>query len=386
MKGRNLIIFGTAVAAVAAAAALVIPSMTRLTIQGQAIGLGGRGIYLERSYGSERVVIDSMVIRRGGDFKFKVSEITSDPILYELRCEGERVPLLGRRGERINFSSVGKLSQNYIIDGSDESMLLGDFYQKYMSRRDELREVAQLYAVEQEGGDEAKASEIAKQYATLYNDIKREQIHFIISNKGSIAAIYALAQRLPGDSFLLSEMGDLVYMRTVAESVAQNYPESNYLKLLRDQIASYESITAVFSNVVVRNYPEIELNDMFGVTKRLSEMDGSVILLDFWSAGAGTSNQNNAELREIYRTHHDAGLEVYQVAIDNSKQVWVNAVQSQKLPWTSVSDLKGSGSPVLPLYNVKQIPSNLLIRRDGTIAGRDLYGETLREAIEEALK
>ena len=76
-------------------------------------------------------------------------------------------------------------------------------------------------------------------------------------------------------------------------------------------------------------YPDLELMDIYGKKIRLSSLAGKVILLDFWSAELGSSNTLNADLKEIYRKYADApvGFEVYQVAIDTSKAIWITAVQ-----------------------------------------------------------
>ena len=77
------------------------------------------------------------------------------------------------------------------------------------------------------------------------------------------------------------------------------------------------------------------------------------------------------------------GFEVYQVAIDTSKPLWINAVQEQQLPWISVSDLRGRGSAALGLYNVQKLPTNFLIDKEGVIVARDIRGEELEKKLDE---
>ena len=121
---------------------------------------------------------------------------------------------------------------------------------------------------------------------------------------------------------------------------------------------------------------------------RLSSLEGKVILVDFWSAELGNGNARNAELKELYRKYERAGapFEIYQVAIDTSKPLWITAVQEQQLPWVSVSDLQGGASPTLKLYNVQRLPTSFLISREGEIVARDLDGEELARKIEELLQ
>ncbi|MFI3258654.1 MAG: TlpA disulfide reductase family protein [Rikenellaceae bacterium] len=352
-----------------------------LTIKGQILSHESKTLFLEQSIGGERIAIDSVKLSDIGEFQFAVKEANEDPTLYEIRYGWDRAPILGRSGEVITLTSIGRFASNYAIEGSVESEILREFYQSYVSKSDKLKELAKQYGEAQEKGESSAL--IAQDYSSLYYDIKREQLKFIVSNKGNMAALYAIFQRLPGDNNLINESSDLIYMRMVADSVEVNYPNSSYLSVLKSAIKMAEDREKLYDSITYLDFPEITMNDMFGEPHSLSSLHGSVILLDFWSAAAGKSNPNNAELKEIYEDYHQSGFEVYQVGIDTSKSIWVSAVQQQRLPWISVSDLKGVNSPSLPLYNITQLPANILISKEGEIVGRDLFGNKLREAVKK---
>ena len=50
-----------------------------------------------------------------------------------------------------------------------------------------------------------------------------------------------------------------------------------------------------------------------------------------------------------------------------------------------MSDLKGWESEACLKYNVKAIPSNVLLDKDGTIVAKDLRGEDLSQKVGELL-
>ncbi len=353
------------------------------TIEGQIIGFDSQMIYLERSVGENREVVDSVKLSEIGEFRLTVKEAETTPVLYELRSGWERVPLLAMRGDKISINSIGRFSQNYIVEGSKESELLREFYQPYTRRGEELNRVASRYAEAQSKG--VDTSKIVEEYNKLYNDIKRDQLKFIIANKGNLAAIYAIFQRLPGDTHLFNESSDVIYMRTVADSLAVNYGDSRYLELLNKALESAKLRQDLVSSIEYRNYPDVALKNMYGEEIKLSSLEGSLILLDFWSAESGRSNPLNAELKELYKKYHDDGFEIYQVGVDVSKPLWIKAIQDQRLPWISVSDFLGTSSPVLGTYNVTQLPSNILISKEGEIVGRDLFGEELVKAVKKGI-
>jgi len=48
-----------------------------------------------------------------------------------------------------------------------------------------------------------------------------------------------------------------------------------------------------------------------------------------------------------------------------------------------VSDLRGRASSSLGLYNVQKLPANFLIDKEGNIVGKDIYGKSLEQKLDE---
>ena len=179
---------------------------------------------------------------------------------------------------------------------------------------------------------------------------------------------------------------DLIYYRTVADAVSESYPTSPFLLTLSNDIARMEARISLINSIESRTYPELKGSDMYGNEIALSSLEGNVVLVDFWSAEAGNSNAFNAELKEIYEEYESEGFRVYQVSADTSKAAWITAVQEQRLPWISVCDFMGEASPMLRAYNIRKLPSNFLIDRNGDIIGKDLYSSALERKLDEIFK
>jgi len=367
----------------AAAVVLCACQPSHVRISGRFAGNDASEVYLERITPLAQAVIDTVRLDKDGSYRFELKNISKSPSLYNIICGGERIPLFIAAGERITVNSVGSVARNYTVEGSEESELLRTFYQPFVAGAQALDRIAARFAAPDLTEEDRKA--LGKEYTAEYYRIRREQLRFIIEHKASLAAVYALYQRLPGDQSLFNGDSDVVYFRTVAEAVEQRYPESPYLQTLRGEIARMDSRISLLSHVSETGFPDIELTDIYGSKIRLSSLAGKVVLLDFWSAELGNSNVLNAELKEIYGKYADAPtpFEVYQVAIDTSKPLWISAVQEQKLPWISVSDLRGQASTVLPLYNIRKLPANFLIDKEGNIVAKDIYGKSLEEKLAE---
>lgn len=63
----------------------------------------------------------------------------------------------------------------------------------------------------------------------------------------------------------------------------------------------------------------------------------------------------------------------------------MEAIHSDKLTWTHVSDLKFWNNAAAVLYHVSQIPQNMLVDPNGKIVARDLRGPALETKLCELL-
>ena len=366
---------------VAIVATFVACQNNNVEISGRFVGLNFKTIYLEQMTASGQNIVDSVMLDNNGGYRFVVKDIAATPSLYNVIYGGDRIPLLVSRGEKIQLNAMGSALANYTVSGSLESELLRKFNKEYIEGQIELNKAIQQHFA----ADEQTRKELSQNYSSIYYGIKRKQISFIIEHKEYLAAVYALYQRLPGEQHLSGADSDLIYYRTVADAVSNRYPTSPFLLTLSNDIARMEARISLMNSIEFRNSPNLEGKDMHGTEISLSSLDGNVILVDFWSAEAGNSNAFNAELKEIYEKYHSKGFRVYQVSADTSKAIWIAAVQEQRLPWISVCDFRGDFSPMLRSYNVRKLPSNFLIDREGKIVAKDLYSDALDRKLAKML-
>lgn len=350
-------------------------------ISGKFLGLNAQDVYLEQMTASGQTIIDSVALATDGSYRFLVKNVPQTPSIYNVIYNNERIPLLLSAGENVTVGSLGSVLANYTISGSKESELLREFYREYIAGMQELNASINAYV---EAGEAARP-EIARLYTAKQRELKRNQISFIITNKSSIAAVYALYQRLPDEQYLVNSESDLIYFRTVADAVCKSYPTSPFVVTLRNDVARMEAQASLLNTIEERDYPDIVADDMYGNPARLSDLEGNVILVDFWAAELGNSNALNADLKQIYNKYEANGFRVYQVSFDTSKAAWIQAIQDQKLPWTSVCDFRGQVSPIMGIYNVRTLPSNYLIDRKGRIVAKNVYSDALEAELKKIL-
>ena len=360
-------------------------------ISGTFSGISKDTIYLEMLTTKGRTVVDSTVTNQQGNYRFTVSTPVAAPTFYNIVYKQSSIPVIVSPGEKVKVNSLCDLGRNYTVEGSDDSKLLKEFNTMYSKGVRSLDSLANLYSETRPTPDnDARRTALLREYTQRYVKIKREHIAFIVKNASSMAAVYALYQRLPNDEALFNANDDRVYYRMVADSLADKYPASPHVIALLRDVKTQDDAAALAQQVSRQqaetaglNHPEITLQDMFGKDHKLSELKNKAILLTFWSVTDPKGPAMNNEMKELYKEFSGKGFDIYQVSLDSDKASWILAVQAQKLPWTNVIDPNGfTGLPAMS-YNVAATPVNFLIDRRGNITGRNLQGAALRTRVAE---
>ncbi|MEX0312923.1 MAG: peroxiredoxin family protein, partial [Allomuricauda sp.] len=132
-------------------------------------------------------------------------------------------------------------------------------------------------------------------------------------------------------------------------------------------------------------FADFEMANQINVPKKLSDVKGKVVLLEFWASWCGPCRQENPNLVQTYKRFNPKGFEIFAVSLDEKKERWLKAIETDSLTWEHVSDLKGSSNEASLIYGVNGIPDNFLIAENGDIIGRNLRGEKLNEKLAELL-
>ncbi len=130
---------------------------------------------------------------------------------------------------------------------------------------------------------------------------------------------------------------------------------------------------------------DFEMEDPNGEIRKLSDFEGKLVLLEFWSSNCIPCRKENPNLVKTYEKFNPKGFEIFAVSQDIKKESWLKAIEKDSLPWIQVSDLKGHENSASLIYGVHAIPDNFLIDRNGIIIERDIRGERLNAKLKELL-
>ena len=363
----------------------------KFTVEGSIEDAEQQRVYFEEKEVSGTNVLDSASL--GGSGRFKFSGTTEYPKFYNLTLDGKFVTLLIKPGEEVTFQTNANNFYNYTIEGSPGSKKVKKLENRLRETKSKLDSLDEIYErIKDEEGSQQRIAELDETYKRILNRQRDSSISFIINNMGSLASIMALYQKINDDTYVLYKNTDLQYIKLVADSLENKYPQSMHVKSL---LANKEDLMKQYRNLELQqtisqfgtpsDYPDIKLPDPAGDSVSLQNLNEKMILLSFWASWNEQSVRRNLELKDIYRRYNNKGFEIYQVSLDEDRSEWVKAINFDQLPWINVSSLNGPNAYAARIYNVQQLPTDFLIHQKRGIIAKNPDKEELRRRLSIAL-
>jgi thiol-disulfide isomerase/thioredoxin len=103
----------------------------------------------------------------------------------------------------------------------------------------------------------------------------------------------------------------------------------------------------------------------------LKNLEGKVVLLDFWATWCGPCLKLQPHLEELANKYPE--IKVIGVSVDENPDMLNSYLSKKQIPYTIVNDFRWSESPTVKAYGVVGIPDLFLIDQKGVIAGRNMH-------------
>ena len=376
---KNIIVASTSLVLALAACE---ESGEHFQIKGEIGGAADKVLYFEASALDGIKVLDSLKLDKQGSFAF-TGKRPDGPEFYRLRVGGQVINLGIDSTEVVTVKGeMPSLTANYVVEGSEESVKIKELSAKQADLQEQIRRLA---ASQMPIGD----------YRERVNRMVEEYKHqicfdYIYSNPRSGYAYYALFQRINGTLLFDPESSreDVRAFGAVATSWDMYYPHSlrtvNLHNIaMRGMKNTRKPSATPFPEELIREVTllDLALPDLRGATRRLTDLKGKVVLLDFTIYQNQASPARNIALRELYDKYASQGFEIYQVSYDVDEHFWKTSADN--LPWICVRDAEG-GSAVT--YRVDGLPTYFLIDRANGLYKRNIDIEDTKQLESEIKK
>ena len=362
------------VVALAAVALSACDSEPKFKVEGEVTGADGKTLYLEASALEGIVPMDSVELKGNGTFAFKGNRPES-PEFYRLRIEDKVINFSVDSTETLRFKAgYEDFATNYTVEGSPNSEKIKELslmQLRLQSKADALAQAMQGRAI----GVDIYQDSLLSMIQRYKDDVK---VRYIFSAPNTAAAYFALFQKL--NNYLifdpLNSRDDIKCFAAVATSLNNFYPHADrsknlyniVIKGMKNTRAPQQTTAVPQIEVQETGVIDIELRDMKGNVRKLSELKGKVVVLDFTIYQTAVSASRNYLLRELYDKYAARGLEIYQVSLDADEHYWKTTADN--LPWICVRDASGVYSTLVTTYNIQNIPTLYLVNRNNELNER----------------
>lgn len=384
-------------AAVIMVAALALTSCNnkKFHINGNITEAKDSMLYLENISLNGPVKIDSVKLGEDGAFDFQENAMDSiTPDFYRLRIANQTINLSIDSTETVTVKAAyPQMSYKYEVEGSENCNTIKELSLKQMLLQSNINGIVKNPNI----GVDSVDVIVTRMLNEYKQDIKTNYIFKAPMQASSYYALFQTIQLGNTNSLIFNPRNnkeDVKVFAAVATSWDTYYPGAERgknlhniaiegmkdIRIIENQMAQ-QKIDA--SKVQVNGCIELALQDNKGQVRRLSDLKGKVVLLDFHAFASSESTKRIMMLRELYNKYHATGLEIYQVSVDPDEHFWKTSTAA--LPWISVRDENGIQGKSLTLYNVQSIPTFFLIDRNNTLQARDAQIKDIDAAIKNLL-
>ena len=297
--------------------------------------------------------------------------------------------LITDQTEGVTIDATARPGENYMVGtsiaGSPESVTIAEYYEAIMPLQQRIKQA------ERDGrtlsGEKRTAAKEA--VAAKVDSINALSLAFAEKHSGTLAALSAL------ESLDAGAHKDL--FKANIDALKDEFRTSFYF----GKIKSAYDRAVLPRNMELPNpskqkkrggknskygqgdmAPDIVMNDPDGNERKLSDLRGKVVLLDFWASWCGPCRRENPSVVRAYENYKDQGFEVFSVSLDSDANRWRKAIEQDQLTWPNhVSDLQGWRNGAAREYGISSIPHTMLIDRDGAILATHLRGSGVESAL-----
>ena len=349
-------------------------SAQKTILDGRITGMDNPRLYLFEVVNNKLQPRDTITPSDRG--QFRLSFKLSDPVMYILKSnlpQSNDIQLLLHPDQKVSLEIEALPKHNVLVvthtKGSKDMSLFSAFQRVLTCHLDLMATINNAYSLP--GVTDAEKLRLSNQYMDLLSEQNVNVRRLLEANTDCLMAAFLVTYFEKHDFVTYIPLYEAVLAGT-----KPRYPDHPFVRHIEHKLAT--TLTEG------RMAPEIDMLDPEGNHRKLSDLRGKVVMVDFWASWCRPCRMENPNVVKLYHKYKDAGFDIYSVSLDKQKADWQRAIQQDGLVWPNhVSDLNGWTSSGGAAYGVTSVPSTVLIDREGRIIARDLRGPDLERKLLE---
>lgn len=317
---------------------------------------------------------DTAVVK-DGVFRFSGREVKPGPRTITFKGFRGNIRIFLEEGTFSVEAADSLLSQAVVAGGETQDL----FNMVEKRRREVLPEntfKALFFESRLSGTTEERKQEIAGQIKAARDSVRNYTEELAVSHPASWFMV----------DYLFNNMSDIPYEKLVdmsAEIMASPKFDGN---------EDAETVRTFVRNEGIllpgKPCPSITMKSSAGEQVDFSEVFASndLTMVWFWASWLPSAGRLSGELKDIYAKYHDKGFEVVSVSIDKKDADWKGFLSTEHPCGIQVSDVKYWNSVAAKTYNIRYIPQNIFVDKEGRIVGRKIESRDIEAFVSGTIK
>lgn len=331
-------------------------------------------------------LIDSIEVKPSGKFKIKLQN--DESAFYQLHAiRGVPINILAHPGDYINLS-INTDEQSYTVNGNQENEILKVFNDSLRTLYSSIEELQEKYT----NANATEKDSLEATYDQLLKNHRNYSLSLVLNNINSLICIPILYQEIQESQPLFDKSKDLQFFKIARDTLNKYYPNQRQVQALNTDFGNrmenfnrYQILSKANKSII--GLPDIKLPDVNGDSVSLFNMKSKYVLALFWSANNRRSIEEIQLFKKLYSKYNSKDFEILGINVGNSISEWEYAVQFEELPWINVIDTAFSTSSIRFIYDVKQLPENVLFTNGGKeVITRNLGAAKLDSYLQDVLQ
>ena len=345
---------------------LVSCSNTELKVNGTVNGLENDSFIVAQIEEGRPSNIDTIEVKNG---KFTYTEKLESPDfrLFILQSNPQKGMFMFVGNDNITLNgSIDSLDKADIKGSESQDTYTGliESFKKVQEEKGQLYQEAQMAQMQK---DSIKLESLKD--AIELNDKKAEEVVYTFAKENTNSPLAPWALNTIIQKF------EYETINPIYEGLTQEVKDSKYGKELSERLVKMAKLA------VGAVAPDFTLTTTDSTEYTLSEQKGKVVLIDFWAHWCKPCRAENPNNVALINKYGKDGFTIAGISVDRpaDKDKWLQAIIADGINYTQMLDTK----EINKNYDVRFIPTTLLLDKEGKILAKNLRGEELAEKLAE---